>query len=329
MRKIFSFNSELYKVTGVQKVLMDIHHAIKGVYDAKIVGTIPFDKVHQGNKVVSDEYIYWKKNPFVFYNSIVFVHERKYLIFFWLLNHVLFQKIKIIYVHHNIFHNNKLLSVMPQTVVSISDRSSENLINYFKVPSQHIHKIHNCVVDDKPAPHKGFANEKITLLYPARINTQKQQLEIVKALKGKIDKRITILFAGDGPFLNELKELVGDDKQFECLGYRDDVTQLLQKNDYILLYSKFEGLSITLLEATMCGVPIITNDVGGNLEIARKNENAFIANSWSELIDTLNNLPNISQERYLTMCKKSRDIYESNFNFGIFKKKYLELLENV
>ena len=38
--KIFQFNSELHKVTGVQKVLMDIHHAVKDKYDAKIVGAV-------------------------------------------------------------------------------------------------------------------------------------------------------------------------------------------------------------------------------------------------------------------------------------------------
>lgn len=41
-RKVFSFNSELYKVTGVQKVLMDIHHAVKEDYDAIIVGTVSY-----------------------------------------------------------------------------------------------------------------------------------------------------------------------------------------------------------------------------------------------------------------------------------------------
>ena len=49
-RKVFSFNSELYKVTGVQKVLMDIHHAVKEDYDAIIVGTVSYgmvDKSHQ------------------------------------------------------------------------------------------------------------------------------------------------------------------------------------------------------------------------------------------------------------------------------------------
>lgn len=44
-RKVFSFNSELYKVTGVQKVLMDIHHAVKEDYDAIIVGTVSYGMV--------------------------------------------------------------------------------------------------------------------------------------------------------------------------------------------------------------------------------------------------------------------------------------------
>lgn len=326
MRKVFSFNSELYKVTGVQKVMMDIHNAVKENYDAKIVGTIPYNKVHQGNKITNNEYIYWKKNPFAFYKSIVIVHERKYLLFFWILNHFLFQKIDIIYIHHNIFHNNKLLSKMPKTVVSISDRSTENLTDYFMVPLKNIHKIYNCVVDEKPSPHRATHPNRITLLYPARINDQKRQIDVVKELKGEIDKKIKILFAGDGPFLKELQELVSDDEQFECLGYRNDITSLLTQSDYILLFSKFEGLSITLLEATMCGVPIITNDVGGNLEIAHQGENAFIANDWNELINVINNLVNVDSTTYTKMCERSREIYKDNFTFESFKSKYLNLI---
>lgn len=40
-RKIFSIDTQLYKVTGVEKVLLDIHHAVRNDYEAKIVGTIP------------------------------------------------------------------------------------------------------------------------------------------------------------------------------------------------------------------------------------------------------------------------------------------------
>lgn len=327
MKKVFSFNSELYKVTGVQKVLMDVHHAVQGEYDAKIVGTVPFEKVDANLNIQKDEYIQWRKNPFAFYNSIVFVHERKYLAFFWLLNHILFQKIEVIYIHHNIFHNQKLLSIMPKKVVSISDRSTKNLIDFFKVPLENIYKIHNCVADIKPRSHKECSKETITILYPARINGVKRQLDIYRNLKGKLDKRIKILFAGDGPYLSELKELTNNDPQFECLGFRSDVTSLLQDCDYMMLFSKVEGLSITLIEATMCGTPIVTNDVGGNLEIAHAGENAFIASDWDCLVDVLNRLPKVSAEDYSKMSTASRNIYETNFTFETFKSKYLKLLK--
>lgn len=40
-RKLFSIDTQLYKVTCVEKVMLDIHHAVRDYYEAKIVGTIP------------------------------------------------------------------------------------------------------------------------------------------------------------------------------------------------------------------------------------------------------------------------------------------------
>ena len=40
-KKVFSIDTQLYKVNGVEKVLIDIHHAVRNDYEAKIVGTIP------------------------------------------------------------------------------------------------------------------------------------------------------------------------------------------------------------------------------------------------------------------------------------------------
>ena len=79
-KKVYSFNSELFKVTGVQKVLMDVHHAIMREYDAKIVGTVPYDKLHKDLGIHQDEYLKIN-NPFMFRNSIVILHERKFLAF--------------------------------------------------------------------------------------------------------------------------------------------------------------------------------------------------------------------------------------------------------
>lgn len=328
MKKVFSVNTELDKVTGVQKVLMDIHHAVQSDYNARIAGIKPYGQVNKTHDIKREEYIQWK-NPFMFHNSIVIVHERKLLLFFWILNTFLYQKIKIVYIHHSLFYNHKLTTILPRTIVSISDRVTENLISFFGAKKEYIHKIYNCVQDINPKPHKSCSSDKIRILYPARINKGKRQIEICKRLQGKIDSRIEILFVGTGPLYEEFKNTIKDNEQFKILGFRDDVYKLLQECDYMMLFSTHEGLPITLIEAAMCGTPIICNDVGGNCEIAHDKKNAFVVNEWEELITTLNNLPNVATDTYRMMSENSRRIYESYFTFDKFKENYLQLLKQI
>lgn len=325
--KVFSINTELDKVTGVQKVLMDIHRAISSDYDAKIVGTLNYSDVNPLHNIMRNEYIKWR-NPFIFYNSIVFVHERKLLLIFKLLNIFLFQRIKLIYIHHNIFSSHRYTTILPKTIVSISDKVTDNLVNYFKAPLNHIYKIYNCVQDIHPNKHKSI-NNTINIIYPARINSVKRQIDVYNHLNGKISKDINILFVGIGPEFEKLKKTISNNHQFKVLGFREDILDLIQNSDYVLLFSKHEGLPITLIEATMCGTPIICNDVGGNCEIAYNNENAFVVNEWEELIETLNMLSTVEEETYKKMSKKSRQIYEENFTFEKFKENYLKLLKKI
>lgn len=329
-KSLFSINTQLYKVTGVEKVMLDIHHAVKNAYDAKIVGTIPYTEVNKEHRILHEDYVRFH-NPFMFYNSIVIVHERRLLLLFWILNVVFFQKIDIVYIHHNLFYNHIKTTILPKTIVAIADKGIENLTKVFKARKENIHKIYNCVKDEYSTPHHADVNDHdtITLLLPGRINSIKQQVEIVRQLTGKLDKRIKIMFAGDGPCLEKLKSESNGNTQFEVLGFRSDVKALMKKCDYVFLYSVHEGLPITLIEAVMLGVPIICSDVGGNPEICHHGKNGWVLNDWDSLISTINNLPNISKEDYKRMCEESRKIYEENFTFGMFKNKYLKLLNNL
>ena len=329
MDKVFSFNSELHKVTGVQRVLLDIHSAIKENYEAKIVGFRSYKQVNKNLGIIRGEYVAWR-NPLMFYNSIVLLHERKFLVLFWLLNTFLFQRIKIVYIHHNLLFGHKLLSIMPKCVVCIADKGKKNLIDEFRVPQDNIHKIYNCTRDTcirhSLIPHK----DVIRILYPARINETKRQLELVENLNGKIHKNVKILFAGDGPLYEPLINKVGDNNpNFCCLGFVSDIQELMMECDYVMLFSKHEGLPVSLIEATMIGIPIICNDVGGNEEIAFNGENAIVINEWNELLVTLNSLSQIDNGKYSSMCKKGREIFELNFTYERFKKQYLNLLDSL
>ena len=329
-RKVYSFNSELFKVTGVQKVLMDVHHAVMDEYDAKIVGTVPFEKVHKDLDIHKEEYVKFR-NPFMFRNSIVILHERKFLAFFWFLNHVLFQNIKLVYIHHNVFSNHRRMSIMPNTVVAISDEGVRNLYEFFDVPMENIHKIYNCVRDIHPKPHKVYDDGVVKILYPARINGQKRQLEVVEHLKGKLSDKVKILFAGTGPNLEALKEATKGDGHFECLGYRSDIYDLLQECDYMMLFSGHEGLPISLIEADMIGIPIICSNVGGNGEIVKNDISGYVLDKvdWEGLHSLINSLSEQPTLKYKEMCTAARKIFVQHFGFDKFKTKYLDLLNSL
>ncbi|MGN8825138.1 glycosyltransferase family 4 protein [Segatella copri] len=329
-RKVYSFNSELFKVTGVQKVLMDVHHAVMDEYDAKIVGTVPFEKVHKDLDIHKEKYVKFC-NPFMFRNSIVILHERKFLAFFWLLNHVFFQNIKLVYIHHNVFSNHRRMSVMPNTVVAISDEGVRNLYEFFDVPMENIHKIYNCVRDIHPKPHKVYDGGVVKILYPARINGQKRQLEVIEHLKGKLSDKVKILFAGTGPNLEALKEATKGDGHFECLGYRSDIYDLLQECDYMMLFSGHEGLPISLIEADMIGIPIICSNVGGNGEIVKNDISGYVLDKgdWEGLHSLINSLSEQPTLKYKEMCTTARKIFVQYFGFDKFKTKYLNLLNSL
>lgn len=103
----------------------------------------------------------------------------------------------------------------------------------------------------------------------------------------------------------------------------------MRQCDYTMLFSIKEGLPITLIEATMCSMPIICNNVGGNLEIAEDGYNAMEVNSWEQLLATLNKLPTLTEHQYMDLANNSRNMYLKKFTFQIFQKGYLELLKRI
>lgn len=327
-RKIYSFNSELHLVTGVQKVLLDIHSAVKEDYEARIVGLKSFASVNKSLDIIEKEYIQWK-NPFMFYNSFVILHERKFLMLFWILNHVFFQRIKLVYIHHSMLYGHKRMTILPSTIVCISDKGRENLMQEFGAPSKCIHKIHNCVTNRFSEIHPPMHSDTIQILFPALITPVKRQVEIVKRLKGQLNDNVKILFAGVGPLYEQLQTEIKGDKHFECLGFVKDVPSLMRECDYVMLFSKHEGLSISLIEATMTSTPIICNDVGGNTEICYDGKNGFVVNDWEKLAKILNTLPYIDEKKYHLMCQESHAIYKQNYTFDKFKERWLSLLSNL
>lgn len=328
---IIATASHLNEYAGAQKVLLDIHNGIKHKYNCKILGFIPFEKVHPKYKIPASEYVKFG-NPFYLNNKIMLVHSRNLMAVIWLIKRFFFLNTRIIYIAHNVYNTHKNISFFPYHIVSISKKVTENLLGYFKLKNRNITLIYNGIKDEgESQPVISFKqNPKISILYPARIIDVKRQLLVVDNLKGKLHPDIEILFAGHGPDLAQLQEKCKDSANFKALGFVEGVNELIKQVDFLMLFSVQEGLPISLIEGIMHGKPLLVNDVGGNLEIGVPGVNGIeLAEDWDELAVKLNNLVNLSVNEYAKMSIESRARYETMFTYNAMLNSYTKLIDSL
>jgi sugar transferase (PEP-CTERM/EpsH1 system associated) len=106
----------------------------------------------------------------------------------------------------------------------------------------------------------------------ARLSPEKDLANLVRAaaIAGREDPKLRVEAAGDGPCRAELVHLVGElglEGRVSFLGEVRDVAGLLTRSAIFVLPSRSEGISLTLLEAMACGLPIVATRVGGTPEV--------------------------------------------------------------
>lgn len=108
---------------------------------------------------------------------------------------------------------------------------------------------------------------------------RKNQAVLIRAVKELSDPRFHLFIAGDGPLEPELKTLareLGVEKQVHLLGFRRDVYRLSSAADIFLFSSRQEGLSVSVMEAMACGLPIAASRIRGNTDLIDDGEGGFL-----------------------------------------------------
>src|SRR5690554_2393148 len=261
-------------------------------------------------------------------DEVVFLsHHRKMTTYLLALSKLLRKEICIVHIAHITLNSLKYATLFPKYTIAVSSNVKQNLQEYFNVKGVRV--IYNGTPPVDYDLEKPLNPEHIVVTMPALIDGRKQQVALSQFLKNKLPKQVTIQFAGDGPDREELENLVSDDKQFKVLGHVDDMDSLYRNSDYVLLFSKSEGLPLCLIEAQSYGIPIICNDVGGNLEILKPGENGFFTDSMQELLACLKKLPGIDVLQYQKIRERSIENFTEKFQFDKMMKQYVDLFQEV
>jgi glycosyltransferase involved in cell wall biosynthesis len=111
-------------------------------------------------------------------------------------------------------------------------------------------------------------NDYQRYVYIGRIDANKSVIGLVTAFhKISDDFPGKLVLAGDGPQLGEIQDYVRKnftDEQVEILGPISNVGEELKKGGIFVLFSQFEGFSLSTLEAMATGLPTILTPVGAN-----------------------------------------------------------------
>lgn len=191
---------------------------------------------------------------------------------------------------------------------------------------------YNGVFDYRPKPVKK-PEGKFIYGATSRLLAQKGLFELVEAYNriSKVGNNTELWLIGDGADRARLEKLSKKNKSIKFIGYVDNPLDYAVNFDVYLQPTYTEGFSLSLLEATMLGLPIITTSVGGNTEIIENGVNGLLIDpkNTEQLFKAMKRM--LEDEKLRTRLSRSaRKTYLEGFEFGkLVETIYIPLYNSV
>ncbi len=133
-----------------------------------------------------------------------------------------------------------------------------------------------------PDTYANYDDREYDLIFVGRLTEYKRPDRLVEVIHRVVDSGVDdfkVLIVGDGPDRAELEAQSTRDgtvKNIEWAGQRSDVPDLLQRARMFILTSRWEGVSIALLEAMVSGLVPVVSRVGDMADVVSDGDNGFI-----------------------------------------------------
>lgn len=122
--------------------------------------------------------------------------------------------------------------------------------------------------------------DDFVMIYVAELTPRKNHYMILNTMKElKEKKNIKILLVGNGPYEDEYRKYIKENKMEEnviMLGYRIDVPKLMKIANISISTSRQEGLPVNVMEAMKSGLPDIVTNCRGNRDLIQNGKNGYV-----------------------------------------------------
>ncbi len=184
----------------------------------------------------------------------------------------------------------KLFSKITDKVITITKEDYQLAINKFHCTIEHIHgvgansrKFYVMSDYEKDEIKKELnisGNTKI-ILNVGELLPNKNQKSIISAMPQiiKEDHDVKLFIAGNGPEKEKLIHLIKSlnlENDVVLLGYTTELHKYMNICNVLVACSFREGLPVNLMEAMLCGKPIVASDNRGHRELVQDGVNGYI-----------------------------------------------------
>lgn len=166
---------------------------------------------------------------------------------------------------------------LTDALITVSELNRETVLDLELGPPEKVRTVRSGIQLERPATSDrktlakrlGLPTDRPIVGTVGRLALQKDPLTFVEAAQRvlEVQPEVQFIMVGDGPLEAETRDAIGDDARIRMLGYRDDVSDILEVLDVFVLSSRWEGLGRALTEAVAAGVPVAATAVDGIPEL--------------------------------------------------------------
>jgi glycosyltransferase involved in cell wall biosynthesis len=140
----------------------------------------------------------------------------------------------------------------------------------------------------------GLKNERLQCAFIGRVTQIKRPdrfLDVVSEIK-KRNISLDFFIAGDGELLETCRErIIAENLPVKVLGWQSDIEKVLSAADIVVLTSDNEGTPLSLIQAGMAKLPVVTTNVGSVPEVVLDNVTGLITGlEVQEIADAIEKL---------------------------------------
>jgi len=182
---------------------------------------------------------------------------------------------------------------------------------------------------------KEYRSRECLIGYVGRFSEEKGILHLLDAVSDIVNKKpdIKFLFIGDGALRNTIEQFILDNNLSDTIilpGWisHDELPDYLNQMRLLVIPSDTEGIPSVMLEAMVCGTPVLATPVGGIPSFISDGETGFILENNSPQCITSTIIKILNDKKSVNVIRNAQQLVQNEFQFEKLVEEFKTIFDN-